>query len=440
MDINKLYKAAKKAGLDTFEVRISDEERIEISSFNGEQESYVVAGNGEMRLRGIADGKCGSFASDRVDDDVIDAAVAAVKESALYGQPAEPEFFIKGGEYEYEKVNAFNAALDAVPAAKLSELCCSVGKRTAEMDKRITNVSASLEYVHIRKTHGNSNGLDLHSEANYLLIFAQCSAVADGVTESGSHFEFINDFDAFDVGAFAKTLADRTVDQLGGKSVKSGKYKAVYSNRCMTELLYPIAEALSGFNVEQHISPLEGKVGTRVFDGKVTLKETPIGSLPFCRAFDAEGVPCSNKTHIDKGVLNGFVYDLATAKRAGVESTGNGALVNGNIRPCLGMTVLENGDSTLEQLFKTVGDGLYITSLSGGNAGMDMKSGAYSLQASGYVIKNGALATPVSLITVAGNVFEDLKNVLAVGNDGLLSYNEIQAPSIAVSEISVSGT
>ena len=213
----------------------------------------------------------------------------------------------------------------------------------------------------------------------------------------------------------------------------------MYSPDCLSSLLQPVREAFSGFNVEQHVSALEGKIGQKIFSDKITLSEKPIGTELFCAAFDAEGVPCVNKALIDKGVPTTFVYDLGTAERAGVKSTGNGRLVNGNVRPTVGFTVLEEGGSSLDELFKEVGDGLYITSLAGQHAGIDQKSGAYSLQAAGFVIEKGKLTTPVSLITVAGNIFTDLNNVIAVGNDSKLTYSEIKCPSVAVSDISVSG-
>lgn len=441
MDIKKLYKAAKTAGFSTFEARISSEERIQIDSNNGEQESYIVAGNGSMTLRGIIDGKCGSFSSDRVDDEVIGAAVAAVKESACYGQPVDAKFYIKGGEYKYEqeKVQVYKPALDAVPSEKLCALCCSLGKKAMKADKRIVNTGISLEYICEKEELTNSNGLDLRSAVNYLMVFASCAATADGETQSGSHYAFVDDFDAFDEDEFVKELIKRTVGQFGGQTVKSGKYKVVYSPDCLSGLLQPVREAFSGFNVEQHVSALEGKLGQKLFSDKITLSEKPIGSELFCTAFDSEGVPCANKALIDKGVPTGFVYDLGTADRAGVKSTGNGRLVNGNVRPTVGFTVLEEGDKTIDGLFKEVGDGLYITTLAGQHAGIDQKSGAYSLQAAGFVIEKGKLSTPVSLITVAGNIFTDLNNVIAVGNDSKLTYSEVKCPSVAVNDIAVSG-
>ena len=133
------------------------------------------------------------------------------------------------------------------------------------------------------------------------------------------------------------------------------------------------------------------------------------------------------------------MYDLETAKRAGVESTGNGKLVGGNIRPSIGYITVKNGNMTQAEVFAAVRDGLYITELNGVHSGLDGQSGNYSLQASGFVIKNGKLDRPASLITVAGNIMTDFVNVKAVGNDEKLTYFAVKAPSVAIGGISVSG-
>ncbi|MDE6401626.1 MAG: TldD/PmbA family protein, partial [Clostridiales bacterium] len=148
---------------------------------------------------------------------------------------------------------------------------------------------------------------------------------------------------------------------------------------------------------------------------------------------------CKNMPLIDKGVPTGYVYDLETAKRAGVKSTGNGRLVGGNMRPSVGYITVKNGEKSQAEVFAKVRDGLYITELGGVHSGLDRQSGNYSLQASGFVIKNGKLDRPASLITVAGNIMTDFANIIAVGNDAKLTYYAVKSPSIAIGGISVSG-
>ena len=438
MKIDKLYAAAKAAGIAPFESRITTENKITVSTFNTDIENYTVAENSSIKVRGLIDGKCGVFSSDRVDDGVIELAVKSVKESAEFGQPVDPEFFINGGE-SYEKVDTYSAELAKTPAAKLIEIAKSISAKALALDKRVELASVEVEYSYGSTALKNSNGLDVKSETDYCMIFGSCKAKSGEQVESGSHYEILRSLEHFDESAFAQSLVADAVGRLGGESVASGKYKVVYSPGCVAALLSALGGAYSAFNLEQHISLLEGKMGTQVFSELLTIARTPIGDEPFCKAFDAEGVPCHNSLLVDKGVPTGFVYDLATAKRAGVKSTGSGRLEGGNVRPAVGFITVEKGERDLEGLFGFIGDGLYIDDLGGIATGINGQSGDYSLQAAGYVIKGGKRVRPVSLITVASNIMTDLKNIVAVGNDEKLTAYGIKTPSFAITDISVSG-
>lgn len=439
MNTDKLFAAASAAGIAPFEARFHKESRLSISMFNTELENLTVAENGGVKVRGLVDGKCGVFTSDRTDDEVIDMAVKAVKEAAAYGQPVDPEFFISGDAYEYEQLATCNGDLACCPTETFISVARRVAEATIAADKRIECVETSLEYVCVDRELLNSNGLKLMSSNNYVMLYASAKVVDGEEIESGMHYELLRSLDAFDCKKFTGELVKKTVGQLGGKSVASGTYSVVYSPDCVAPLMAAIVNGFSAFSVEQHVSLLEGKVGNKIFSDSLTVEQTPIGVDPFCRAFDDEGVPCKNSTLIDKGVPTGYVYDLATAKRAGCASTGNGRLLGGNMRPDIDYVTIRAGEKTLPELFEAVGNGLYITNIAGVHAGLNPMSGAYSLQASGYLIENGKVSRPVSLITVAGNIMTDFADIIAVGADTTLTYYGVKTPSIAIRNLSVSG-
>lgn len=439
INVDKLFKAAKAQGVEQFEARITTGSKLSVTMFNDEQENFTVADDSAFKIRGLVDGKCGVFTSDRVDDEIIDTALAALKESAKYGNPLDPDFFIDGKAYKYEKVENYYPALAKAPAEKFLEIAHAITKKAREKDKRMELVIAQVEYGYDALTLVNSNGLNVKRELNVLTVFAQSKATDGKEVQSGMWYEFVTDLDKFDVDKFVDALVAYTVGQFGGKSVKSGKYKVVYSPDCVAALMTALGDGFSAFTAEQHMSLLEGKMGKQVFSKAFTVEQTPIGNGPMCTAFDDEGVPCANRLLIDKGVPTGYVYDLATAKRAGVKSTGNGRLQGTNMRPAVSCLTVHAGDKSQSELFKAVGDGIYITELGGVGTGLNPSSGDYSLQAAGYVIKNGKLATPVSLITVAGNIMTDFADVVAVGSDSKLTYYGIETPSIIIGSLSISG-
>lgn len=438
IDLQKLFAKARAAGIEVFEARVSSNGTQSVSVFNDEVENRTVSNDRAIKVRGIVDGKCGVFTSDRVDDGIIETAIAALEESAAYGNPVDPDFFVGGDAYVYEKVRSYYECLTEILAERLTELAKDISARARKLDKRVKSVSVTVEYRNSELRLANSKGLDAERKSNMILIVADVVAT-DVEVQSGMHYEFITDIDKFDADEFSRTLVEKTVLQFGGGSISSGKYKAVLAPEVAAAFIAALSDAFSAFAVEQHVSLLEGKAGKRIFSPLFTLGQVPIGDSPMCSSFDDEGVPRSNGLLIDKGVLTGYVYDLATAKRAGVRSTGNGALVGGNIRPAVDCLTVQDGDKSPDELFAAVGDGVYITSVNGVHSGLNARSGDYSLQASGYMIENGKRGKPISLMTIASNILDDFANVTAAGNDGTLTFYGIKTPSLAVDGIRASG-
>ena len=159
----------------------------------------------------------------------------------------------------------------------------------------------------------------------------------------------------------------------------------------------------------------------------------------FARWFDDEGVATYNKQIVKNGVLQTYLYNLTTAAKDGVQSTGNGYRAGGKMGTSAAFLVLKPGKKSKEELFQELGDGVYITDVSGLHAGLNEQSGSFSLQSSGFLIKNGKIDRGLDIITISGNLLEVFNDVLAVGSDIETSYNGVSAPSLLIKKINVSG-
>ena len=130
---------------------------------------------------------------------------------------------------------------------------------------------------------------------------------------------------------------------------------------------------------------------------------------------------------------------MTTAAKDGVQSTGNGYRSGGKMSTSTTYLVLKPGKKSQEELFAEIGDGVLITSVSGLHAGMNQQSGNFSLQSTGYLIKNGKRDRALDIITISGNLLEIFNGVLSVGSDLEVSYGGVAAPSLLVKKITVSG-
>ena len=160
--------------------------------------------------------------------------------------------------------------------------------------------------------------------------------------------------------------------------------------------------------------------------------------------FDAEGVATYSKNVIEKGVLKTLLHNLSTAKKAGVETTGNASKAgySGSVEISPYCFCIEASDLTEDQLFEKVGNGIYVTELMGLHAGVNAVTGDFSVEASGFMIENGKKGRPVKTFTIAGNFFEMIKNIDAVADTvkiGMGGFTAFGSPSVLVRSISVAG-
>ena len=161
----------------------------------------------------------------------------------------------------------------------------------------------------------------------------------------------------------------------------------------------------------------------------VTIRELPFipggfGSSPF----DSEGVVCLERDMVKDGVIQGYFLSTYSAKKLGMTSTGN-AGGNHNL-------IVTPGEHNLDGLLKTMGTGLFVTELLG--HGANMVTGDYSRGAAGFWVENGEIQYPVEEITIAGNLAEMFKGIVAIGND-VERRGSKQVGSILIDNMMVAG-
>ena len=436
---DKFFALAKDAGLEEVELSITESHSLNISLFHGEVDEYKDNNGYSILARGILNGKCGSATADVWNKDKAAWLVKEIVNNAKVIENDDPVFIFKGSE-KYHKVNTFNKALEEVSIEDKMKQLYALEKALKEIDKRVIEV-AGTEYSQSTEkvTLVNSNGLNLAQKSNYFTFVAQCVAKEGEQTKSGYDFFLDNDFSKFNAQEFAKKIVKNTVDQLGGEACETNKYKAVLHPDVVTALLRAYIGHADAEEVQKHSSLFIDKIGQKIASKKVTIEDKPLQKNVFARWFDDEGVATYNKPIIKNGVLQTYLYNLTTAAKAGVESTGNG--FGGGSKRGISSSFLsiKPGKKSLDELFEMVGNGVYITDVSGLHAGLNPQSGNFSLQSTGFMIENGKKGKPLDLITVGGNLLDLFKDVLEVGNDVTVSPSGVSAESLLIKKISVSG-
>jgi PmbA protein len=229
---------------------------------------------------------------------------------------------------------------------------------------------------------------------------------------------------------------------LGAQKTRSTHCTVVFDPRVVSTLLGVISSALSGEAVVKGRSFFAGRIGETVAAPFVTLVDDPTNPLAYGAAsHDGEGLACRRNVLISDGLLRMFVYDTVSAKRAGTSSTGSATRGGFAGTPSAGCRalVLTPGSKGADEILASVGEGLYVQSVTGIHSGVNPVSGDFSVGAEGLLIRDGSLAEPVREITVASTLQRMLQSVVEIGSDLRWLPGTAAGQTLAIADMSLSG-
>ena len=440
--IQRVLAAAREAGITAAEIYLSSGDSFRAMCQQGQVNNYTVNSTRGLSLRGLYQGKMGYAATEAFDDEAVAQLVRGVKESAALIEDEDVQE-IYPGDAEYPALDQYNPALDQVPEARKLQFVLDLEKCAKEKDPRIVQLTYDMLSTTSGQTRiANSYGLNLSFRDNLAVAVASALAKEGDRVSTGTGFAISRDFEALSVEKIAGEAVEEALFMLHAAPVPSGTYRAIIHSRCMPDLLGVFSDVFSAENAQKGMSLLAGKEGEVIAAPCVTLMDDPLlpGGLA-SRPFDAEGVAARPKAVIENGRLTTLLHNLNTARKAGVKTTGNAAKGGyaGTVEVAPSNFYLKPGEKSLEQLTAEMGEGLVITDVSGLHAGANAISGDFSLIAQGYTVKNGRKDQPVERITVAGNFYQLLKNIRAVGSDLCFPGSSMGSPSVDVGEIAVAG-
>lgn len=313
-------------------------------------------------------------------------------------------------------------------ALELAKVCEASAR---SVDKRINNseggsVSTYEGMFAYANTHGFNGG---YATSRHGL---SCSVIAEDGDNMQRDYWYTTARCAKDLepaASVGKLAGERTVRRLGSKRIKTAQVPVLFEASLASGLISHLISAISGGSLYRKSSFLLDSLGKQVMSPFISIEEQPhllkgLASSPF----DNEGVATQQRTLVKNGVLNGYVLSSYSARKLGMQSTGN-AGGNHNL-------IVSHGDLDLNGLLKTMGTGLLVTELLG--HGINMVTGDYSRGAAGFWVENGVIVHPVEEITIAGNLQTMFKQIVAIGNDVLVQGSK-QVGSILIENMTVAG-
>ena len=438
----KLFEEANKAGFEEYEIYYADGESLSINIYEGEVEKYKLNTAFGLSFRGKINGKMGYSYSEILDEEAIKTLIENAKSAALTIENDDVKFIYEGDK-EYKEIDCFKKELEGINPDKYIELALQMEKECKKQCDKVINFS-SCAIGYGKSTYGiiNSKGLNLKNERNSLSAYVIPIIEADGEKYDGMGYVLAQKLDDIKPDELAKQAIEEATSRIGGKSIPSGNYKIIINNEAMVSLLGTFSSIFNSEQAQKGLSLLQGKEGEIIASDIVTLIDDPHlkDGLGTC-SFDDEGVATYTKEIVTNGKLNTLLYNLKTANKAGVQSTGNG--FKSSYASTVGVSetnfYIKPGEKTFDELCEIVKDGVIITEFAGLHSGASSVTGDFSLAAKGFMIENGKKTFPVEQITIAGNFFTLLKDIEEVGCDLKFPMSSIGSPSIIVKELSIAG-
>jgi PmbA protein len=406
----------------------------------GKPENQVAARVHGAGLRIINEQRLGFSHSNRLEGDAL---LGLVDRASASSQSTTPDEALGLPD----PVTSAPASLDLVDSTLQTDWAPRWGflkdleERVKAKDKRFTKVlRASYSESRSKASVLNTRGVTAHYEGTSVSFSLACVAVENGETQIGYGFQAARHAKDLPIDWVVEKTVENTLALLGGKQVPSGVYDLILDPLIAAEMLELFAHAVRADQVQKGKSFFAGKVGQKVGAPSLNLVDDGrllrgLGSSPF----DAEGIPTQANDVLKEGVLQGYLYDSYTARKAGRASTGSAGRgsYKGVPEPDTTNFYLRPGTRKPSEILKSVTSGIYVRNVMGLHT-VDTISGDYSLGLMGQRIEHGELTHGVRGVTMAGNLLDLFQNVEAVGTD-LTFFGSVGSPTLWIRGVSIGG-
>ena len=440
-----IFQQGKEEGFVDMELHYESNKKFSCGIFNGEVDDYSIAVDGGLALRGIYRDKMGYSFTEKIDESAVETLIQGAKTNAQMIDSSEVEEIFEGSTI-YEKIDFYSDDLSKVTADEKIELLLKLEKEIYSIDTRVKNINyCLLEDYESEAMLYNTKGLAKSEKSNNMMIYVSVVVEEKGDIKSSQQLILKRDFKKFNYEEIAQELVAEALSYLGATSITSGNYQVLLRNTAAAELLQAFSGVFSAENVNKGKSLLKNKLGEAIASPLVRIVDNPhLKDGARSSSFDSEGVATKKNVIVEEGLLKSLLHNLKTAKKEGVSPTGNGykSSYKGTISIAPTNFYIKSGANTYIDMIESLEEGIIITELQGLHSGTNSISGDFSLAADGYYVKAGNIIRPLNQITVAGNFYDLLKDIIAIGDDLKFSFPSscyTGSPSLKVKSLAVSG-
>jgi len=422
---------AQKAGA-TAEVGVTKVSGLSVSTRLQEIENVEFTNDGALGISVYLGQQKGNASTSDLSEEAIKNTVEAALAIAKYTSPddctglADKELMA----FEAPDLELYHGA--SVDVEQATKLALEAEKSALEYDAKIVNSNGASFNSHTGvRVYGNTHGmLQSYLSSRYSL---SCSVIGGELDQLENDYEYTvsREFDALSSADWVgQNCAKKVIARLNPQKLTTREVPVIFLNDVATGLISHLTGAISGGSLYRKSSFLLDHLGKQVLPDWFQISERPhllkrLASTPF----DSEGVRTQDLEIIQDGVLQTYLLTSYSGRKMGMQSTGHaGGIHNWLVKP--------NLTGGLTALLRQMGTGLLVTDVMG--QGVNIVTGDYSRGAAGFWVENGEIQYPVAEITIAGQLQDMLKNIVAVADD-IEHRSNIQTGSILLDKMKISG-
>ncbi|MDA8080990.1 MAG: TldD/PmbA family protein [Actinomycetota bacterium] len=428
---------------EEIEAFVAWDEETSIRVYNGAIEQLSKSQSSGVGIRIVNNHRQGFAWAGTLDPSSIDFALAEARDNASFA--TEDEYLGLGvpDNIAPKTLDLWRDELSSHTTEEKVSLALELEATLKNSDKRIKSVeSANYGDASSIAAVVTNTGMRASYRQTFSFITAHAIAVENEETQTGGGYSVGRTISELELNKAASDASMRATRLLGASKPTSARMTVLFDPQVTTTLLGIISGTLSGEAVIKGRSLFAGRLNEQVASQIVSLVDDPTNPSAFgASVYDAEGYASRANNLIVEGVLQGFLYDTYSAKRAGLITTASAVRGGFSSTPGVGARALylTPGTKSQSELITSIDNGVLVQSISGVHSGVNPISGDFSVGAEGLLIRSGRLAQPVKEFTIASSLQRMLQEVVAVGNDVDWIPSVAAGVSLVVEGISVSG-
>lgn len=448
-DLENLASRAVERGRSSEELEafLTHERTFQVRVFGGEVDSLSSAEPRGAGFRVFVDGKVGFAFTTDVSEEGLDAAIDRARSNAQYATRDEAAAVAPKWEVPPDDVPGLvdDSMTEVKPESKIA-FAVDLERVALGVDDRIRTVEDSVYSDSVGEIAiATSTGIVGGYERSDAWCYCVSIATGGGDTEVGFEFDLARGLDGLSAESVARRSAEKALSVLGAGKIPSARMPVVLDPYVAGQFLGVIGGALTGEAVQKGRSLFAGRLGEMVADERVALVDDgrALGA-PAAAPWDDEGIPTRRTSVIANGRLASLLYDLTSARRDGVASTGNASRAGfkSGPKPSPSNLTIEATGETVGEVFARAGDALWVHDFHGVHSGTNPVSGDFSVGVTATLLLKGQPDRPVKEVTIAAPMLDILTNITCVADDRrwLPFGGAFGGATTLVSEMTVAGT